>query len=303
MEVTFLGTGGTIPTLTRNTVSVAIRYKSEVVLFDCSEGCQKQIMRSTVSFMKIKKIFITHYHGDHFLGLPGLLQTMGMLGRTEPISIYGPEGTEEIVNNILNTGYYALDYDITPKSLSHGDCVCGNGFKVYAFKLCHTVPTNGYLFQEEERAGKFLVEIAEALGIPKRLYGNLQRGKSVKINGKEITPDVVMGPKRKGLSVAYCTDTTPGWDTKIVKNCTLLIHDATGCESLREKLNEFGHSSAKQAAQNAIECNAKKLALIHYSQRYREVQPLLDEAKTIFENTIAPLDMDTLTLRYREFEV
>lgn len=302
MEVIFLGTGGTVPTPVRNTVSVALRYNNEVVLFDCCEGCQKQIMMSTVSFMKIKKIFISHYHGDHFLGLPGMLQTMGMLMRTEPLEIYGPEGTESIVNNILNTGCYELDYNVIPHEIGDGNSVDCGAFIVRAFGLVHPVPTNGYLFLEKERRGKFLVDKAEKLGIPRRLYGRLQRGESVKYHGMLISPDMVLGPKRPGISVAYCTDTAPDWNYEHVRNCTLLIHDATGTEEIRTQLNEFGHSTAKQAAEIADKCNAKKLALIHYSQRYKAVTSLLDEAKHIFPATIAPHDLDTVFLKYEDVD-
>ncbi|MEM3444534.1 MAG: ribonuclease Z [Thermoplasmata archaeon] len=300
MEVIFLGTGGTVPTPERNTVSVAVRREKEVVLFDCCEGCQKQIMKSTVSFMKIRKVFLTHFHGDHFLGLPGMLQTMGLLGRTEPLEIYGPEGTEEFIEGMLKTGYYGLEFEVKARMLKPGEAVETENFYVRAIKLNHLVPTNGYLFSEKERPGKFYPEKAEALGIPKRLYGRLQRGESVRIGGKEVTPDMVIGPPRKGLSVAYCTDTTPDWDFEVARDCTLLIHDATGTSELAERLNTFGHSTAGQAAEIAAKSNAKMLALIHYSQRYKETGVLLEEAKKVFPNTIAPVDLQTLTLKYED---
>ncbi|MCX8173883.1 MAG: ribonuclease Z [Thermoplasmata archaeon] len=300
MEVIFLGTGGTVPTPERNTVAVAVRVDNEVVLFDCCEGCQKQIMRSTVSFMKIKKVFITHFHGDHFLGLPGMLQTMGLLGRTAPLEIYGPEGAEGFIENLLETGYYGLDFDVRARDLKPGNTVQEAKFTVEAISLNHLVPTNGYLLREKTRPGRFYPEKAEELGVPKRFYGKLQRGECMKVGEREITPDMVMGPPRRGISVAYCTDTTPDWDTGAAKDCSLLIHDATGCDALKEKLNTFGHSTARQAAEIAKKCNAGKLALIHYSQRYREVSGLLEEARVIFQNTFAPRDLDTVMLKHED---
>ncbi|MEM3396949.1 MAG: ribonuclease Z [Thermoplasmata archaeon] len=300
MEVIFLGTGGTVPTPERNTVSVAVRRGNEVVLFDCCEGCQKQIMKSTVSFMKIKKIFITHFHGDHFLGLPGLLQTMGLLGRTEPLEIYGPSGTEETIKRMLETGYYGLEFEVRTKELRPGEIVASENFSVRAIKLDHQVPTNGYIFIEKERPGKFYPEKAEKLRIPKRFYGKLQHGERIKIGGREIVPEMVMGPPRLGISVAYCTDTTPDWDFEMVRDCSLLIHDATGTADLEEKLNTFGHSTARQAAEIAMKCNARMLALIHYSQRYKDVGLLVEEAKAIFQNTLAPQDLETLELKYED---
>ena len=155
MDLTFLGTGGSVPTTKRNTVSIALRPGPEVLLFDCGEGTQRQLMASSVSFMRISRIFISHHHGDHFLGLPGLIQSMNFYGRMFPLEIYGPEGTSDLVGKILDLGVFDRQYEVTGHDLRPGDKVEGEGHHVQAFRAAHTVPSLGYVYQEHDRPGRF----------------------------------------------------------------------------------------------------------------------------------------------------
>lgn len=299
MDLIFLGTGGSVPTTKRNTVSIALRLGPEVLMFDCGEGTQRQLMASSVSFMKITSIFITHHHGDHFLGLPGLVQSMNFYGREAPLNIYGPEGTEEMVRAILGLGIFDRKYEVEGHDLSPGEEVNGEGYKVIAFKANHTTPALGYAFQEDDRPGRFDPEKATGLGVREGpSFSRLVEGGSVKVGSATVTPDMVMGPSRKGLRLVYSGDTAPCPD--LVSACAgadVLIHEATVASDLEAKAREFGHSTARDAALLARDSLVATLYLVHISGRYDEVGPLLDEARGIFQNTTIPNDLDSFVLR------
>lgn len=299
MDVTFLGTGGSVPTTKRNTVSIALRLGPEVLMFDCGEGTQRQLMASSVSLMKITSIFITHHHGDHFLGLPGLIQSMNFYGREVPLNIYGPEGTEELVRAILNLGIFDRKYEVRGRDLSPGDVVNGDGYRVIAFKANHTIPVLGYVFQEDDRPGRFDPEKAKELGVKEGpSFSRLVEGKSVKVGASTVTPDMVMGPSRKGLRLVYSGDTAPC--PELMSACAgadVLIHEATVASELEAKAREFGHSTARDAAQLARDSLVGSLYLVHISGRYDEIDVLLDEARGIFKNTTIPNDLDSFVLR------
>jgi ribonuclease Z len=292
MELVFIGTGGSWPSKERNVSSIALRIDKEIILFDCGEGTQRQLMNSTISFMKISKIFISHFHGDHFLGIPGLVQSMTLNNRKEALEIYGPKGTIKIVKTLLKLGYFTPSFKVKVYDLSGNDDI---EFENYRIRTCygdHNVPTLIYALEEYDKSGRFRVDKAKALGIPPGpLYRKLQLGKSIVFKGKRIKSEEVLGKPRKGRKIVYANDTRPCENVvELAKDCDVLIHDATVDTKLEAKANEYGHSSARQAATIAKKANAKLLLLVHFSPRYKEVGILEKEAKKIFKNSVCARD-------------
>ncbi len=302
MELVFLGTGGSFPSPQRGVSSIAVKTHGEVLLFDCGEGTQRQLMRSRISFMQVSKIFITHFHGDHYLGLPGLLQTMALNGRTADLEIYGPKGTEQLITILERISYYSRTFDLVLHELKDGQVEHFTNFKVSAHRLDHSLPTLGYLLVEDERPGKFDVQAATLLGIPEGpLYAQLQAGESILWEGQEIPPEKVIGPPRPGRRLFVAMDTKPIMElADLVKGVDVLIHEATADRSLQEKANKFGHSTAAQAATIAKEAKVRKLFLVHISPRYRDVSPLLDEARSIFPESYIPSDLESFEVPFPE---
>ncbi|HNX47213.1 MAG TPA: ribonuclease Z [Methanomassiliicoccales archaeon] len=299
MDLTFLGTGGSVPTTKRNTVSIALRLGPEVLMFDCGEGTQRQLMASSVSFMKITNIFISHHHGDHFLGLPGLIQSMNFYGREAPLNVYGPIGTQEMVKTILRLGIFDRKYEVQGHDLAPGEVVIGDGYQVAAFKANHTTPALGYAFQENDRPGRFDPDKAKALGVREGPnFSRLVEGYSVQVGSSKVTPDMVMGPSRKGLRLVYSGDTAASSELdQACVDADVLIHEATVASDLEAKAREFGHSTAKDAALLARDSGVGALYLVHISGRYEDVDVLLEEARGIFGPTTIPNDLDMFVLR------
>ena len=300
VEIVFLGTGGSVPTRNRNTSATAARVGPEILLFDCGEGTQRQLMSSTVSFMKITRIFITHLHGDHFLGLPGLIQSMNFAGRLEPLDIYGPEGTSSMIDTILNLGYFQAGFQVSSHDVADFDIIRGKGYSVKAVRTDHSIPSFGFVLDEDVRPGKFNKVRAMELGVPEGpLFSKLQSGSSVTVEGRVISPDMVMGEPRPGLKVAFSGDTRPSEHfMESVLGCDLLVHEATADVSLQEKAKEFGHSTARDAATIASLAGVKTLYLNHFSGRYEDVGLLIDEARNIFPNTYASEDLMIVHVNY-----
>ncbi len=300
MEIVFLGTGGSVPTRYRNTSATAVRVGPEVLLFDCGEGTQRQLMSSTVSFMKISRIFVTHLHGDHFLGLPGLIQSMNFAGREDPLDIYGPEGTASVIDTILNLGYFQAGFPVSGHDVEDYEIVQGKGYSVKAVRTDHTIPSFGFVLIEDVRPGKFNRERAMELGVPEGpLFSKLQSGSNVTVMGATISPDMVMGDPRPGLKVAFSGDTRPSEHfMESILGCDLLVHEATADVSLHEKAKEFGHSTARDAATIASLAGVKALFLNHFSGRYDDIGLLVDEARNIFPNTHASEDLMVLQVTH-----
>jgi len=299
MDITFLGTGGSVPTTKRSTVAIALRIGPEVILFDCGEGTQRQLMASSVSFMRISRVFLTHHHGDHFLGLPGLIQSMNFYGRSAPLDVYGPSGTAKMTKAMLELGIFDLRYEVDGHDLAPGDEVRGEGHSVTAFQAKHTVPALGYVFQEDQRPGRFDVERALALGVVEGpSFARLVEGGNVKGRGGIVTPAMVMGPPRKGIRVVYSGDTAPcqGLE-RACQGADVLVHEATVASELEDKAREFGHSTARDAAELAKRAGVASLYLVHISGRYEDPSPLLEEARGIFPSTIIPNDLDSFVVR------
>lgn len=293
MRLVFLGTGGSWPTKERNVSSVALKLNGDVLLFDCGEGTQRQIQHTSLSFMKVERILITHFHGDHFLGLPGLIQTMYQNDREAPLHIYGPEGTEQIVSATLELGYFKPTFQITIKDLKDGDCADCGGYTIQARDVNHGVPGLAFAVEEKKRPGKFDKPKALELGIPEgNLFSRLQRGETVTVGDKNFTPGMVLGPPRPGRKVVFSGDTVPcAGVCCLAEGADVLIHDSTGTTDIEEKMARYGHSTARQAAEVARDSNVRRLYLTHISPRYEEPEPLQDEARSIFQDSFVAEDL------------
>jgi ribonuclease Z len=300
VEIIFLGTGGSVPTRNRNTSATAVRVGAEIVLFDCGEGTQRQLMSSTVSFMKIGQIFITHLHGDHFLGLPGLIQSMNFVGRTEPLDIFGPEGVSDLIDTIINLGYFKAGFEVSGHDVEDYEVVPGKGYSVMAVRTDHTIPSLGFVLEEDIRPGRFNKERAAELGVPEGpLFSKLQSGTSVTVQGRTISPGMVMGDPRPGLRLAFSGDTRPSQHfIESILGCDILVHEATADVSLQEKAKEFGHSTARDAASIASQAGVRRLFLNHFSGRYEDVSLLVKEAQELFPNTQASEDLMIVQVNY-----
>lgn len=289
LRITFLGTAASVPTPKRSLPAILIQRKDEHIMFDCGEGVQRQMIKAKCGFHKKMKIFITHMHGDHILGLPGLLQTMALLNRERTLQIYGPPKIKQFLESIKNTVQFVLTFPVEIYEIQETGVVCEEKeYIVKAIWANHVIPNLAYALIEKTRPGRFYPEKAKALGIPEGpLWSKLQHGEKVKLpNGKIIKPEDVTGPLRPGRKIVYTGDTRPfeGFIT-FAKGADLLIHDATLDEGLAERAEEDGHSTACQAAETAKRAKVKRLILTHVSARYEDASLLLQEATKIFGNT------------------
>jgi ribonuclease Z len=301
MELIFLGTSSAIPTNNRNHAAIALKAFGEIMLFDCGEGTQRQMTRARVSPMKISKIFITHFHGDHFLGLPGIIQSMAFRGRTEPLHIYGPSGLKKLVDNIKNLGYFALTFEIKAHEVSDGTVIDEEDYLINCCKTEHSVPNLGYSINEI-RAPKFIKENALEFGVkPGPDFGKLQKGIPVKVGEKIVKPEQVLGKDRKGRKIVYSGDTGPcSQMINFSVDADVLIHESTFNNRHSDKAKETGHSTASMAADIAKKANVKRLVLTHISTRYKDTKNLEKEALEVFENTILAEDMMILKVKQNE---
>jgi ribonuclease Z len=288
MQVIFLGTAGSIPTTQRALPAVAIKRKNELILFDCGEGVQRQMIRAKVGFLKKTKVFITHMHGDHVLGLPGLMQTMSLLDRQKELEVYGPTGIRAFIEAIKQTVQFALTFPIQVKEIIAEGVVCEEKeYNVQAVWANHVVPSLAYALIEKPRPGRFNKETAEKLGVPEGpLWSKLQHGENVRLpNGKIIKPEEVLGKPRRGRKVVYTGDTRPSKALVQLADCAdLLIHEATFDDELAERAKEDGHSTPKDAAKTARKAEVRRLVLTHISARYKAPDVLLEQARKTFKN-------------------
>ncbi len=289
MDVWTVGTSSSVPTRERGLPANIINYEGERILLDCGEGTQRRVMMDKLGLMKISKIFVTHWHADHFSGLLGLIQTLEMEGRKHPLYIYGPPRTEEFTERILDTGYFNRNYDILVEDIVEGEVIAGEGYEVRPFEVEHGINAFGYVF-EEESSVKANRERMDELGLeasPK--IGRLKDGETVEVDGKTIEPDDVV-EEVPGRKIAYSGDTAK-CDSMVenAKDADLLIHEATIAHDLVDE--RPNHTSARQAAEIAKEAGVEKLALMHISRRYRgKEKELLEEAREVFENTVLASD-------------
>lgn len=300
-EVIPLGTGSAIPTRTRHLSGCALQRAGRVLLFDCGEGTQLQLLRADVRRARIEAIFITHFHGDHLYGLPGVLTTMALLKRTEPLTVVGPAGLEAILRALpgLRTDWlpFEVDYVEVEEGFEHAVVYETDAFSVEARPLDHRVFAMGFRFEAKPRPGRVDAARAAALGVAGADIGRLVRGEAVAVNGRVVQPEEVVGPSRPGVSFAYCLDTMPcDGGRRLSEGVDLLVHEATFTEDLRERAAETGHSTARQAAEVARDAGAKRLLLTHFSARYDSPEPLEAEARAIFKNTEAARELEAYRL-------
>jgi ribonuclease Z len=291
LDVVFIGTAGSAPSARRALPATLVRRGGDRLLFDCGEGTQRQLLRS-IGLIELEEVFLTHFHADHFLGLPGMLKTFSLRGRERPLTVYGPPGLRALFNAlriVIGKNTYPLEL----VELEPGDQLERDGYLIAPFAVDHRVPAYGYAIVEQERPGRFDDAKARELGVqfgPD--FGRLQRGEAV--NGVE--PSQVMGPSRRGRKVVLSGDTAPSERlTAVAHGADLLVHEATFLEEEAERAEETQHSTALAAARLAGAAEVKMLALTHVSPRYSGGE-LRDEARTAFENTIVPRDFDSVEI-------
>ncbi len=286
VEIIFLGTSSAVHSYTRNHPAIVLKAFGETMLFDCGEGTQRQLIFAKVSPMKISKIFISHYHGDHILGLPGLLQSMNFRGRETKLTIYGPKGLDKLENAIFNLGYSKIEFPIEFVEIGSEIVEKTEEYIIKSQEVNHNVPALAYSVEELKKP-RFLREKAIELGVPVGPdFGRLHNGEEVEIDGKIIKPEQVLGPPRKGHKITYSGDTTPCDEmVEFARDSTILIHESTYIREDKDKAEENFHSTSSDAATIAKKSDSKQLLLTHISTRYTDTTQLLDEAKEIFENT------------------
>jgi ribonuclease Z len=292
MQITFLGTSGCIPTEKRGLPAVHVDYLGEPMLFDCGEGTQRQMRFAGLNFMNIDNIYITHLHADHFFGLGGMIQSMDFLERTRPLTIHGPRGTKDAVDRILTTGSFVLDHlAVNVNETDGGQVYKGDRYTITAAHTNHTRNSLAYCFTEDPHR-KFQKQTALDLGVPEsRLFSKLQNGETVEVKGKKITPDMVLSDPIPGRKLVYSGDTRPCQAVaELAKDADVLIHESMFSHEDLENTLDAAHSTTKQAAEIAKNAGAKRLYLIHISQRYTEPEKLQAEAREIFPETYVAED-------------
>jgi len=307
LSVTFLGTSASRPTIERNVSSMALEREGETLLFDCGEGTQRQMMRYGVSFA-LSEIFFTHFHGDHFLGVIGLVRTLGLQKRDTPMHFYGPRGAKRVLRDAISLGVERMPFEVTIDEVKGGDRITANsggqraGYEIVVFDTDHGGGTVGYALKEHDRPGRFDPEMARAAGVPEGpLWGLLQRGESALLpDGRTVTPDGIVGPPRPGRLVVFTGDTRPcAAVVDASQGADLLIHEATFGEEERDRAKETGHATAREAAQVALAAKARRLVLAHVSARYStSAEELVTEAKEVFESVIVARDGLTIDVPF-----
>jgi ribonuclease Z len=297
MNVIPLGTSSGRPTLSRHVSALAVSGEGEWWLCDCGESAQTRILRAGLSFHKLSGIFITHLHGDHFNGLPGLLSTMALERRERPLALVGPPGIGEYLDLLSQLRIIYYNYPLELRELRGVDFAERAELEVYASArytvvarpLDHRIFALGYRIEERTRPGRFNLERALELGVPEGpLFGRLQAGGEVRLeDGRTVRSSDVLGPPRPGKSVAYCLDTRPcASSLALARGADLLVHEATYTSELEDEARAYGHSTAAQAAQTALQAGARRLLLTHFSSRYPDPTPLLEEARAIFPDAL-----------------
>jgi ribonuclease Z len=303
LSLTFLGTGASIPTLHRNVAGLAIQREGEVLLFDCGEGNQRQMMRYGVGFT-FKEIFFTHYHADHMLGVTGLLRTLGLQDRTAPVSLYGPRGAQRILGAAVNLGIERNKFPVEIIEIRPGDRLAKDEYDIVVFETEHRADTVGYALVEHQRLGRFNPDQARALGIPEgQLWGQLHQGKTVTLpDGRTIGPTDLVGAPRRGRRLVYTGDTRPHLPViEAAREADLLVHEATFAGDEAERAQETGHSTAAEAAKVAHDAGVRRLVLTHISSRYNlDASELLAEAKAVFPETVIARDGMTVDVPYAD---
>ena len=292
LRLTLLGTAAARPTVGRNPSGIALQRESELYLLDCGEGTQRQMMRYGTGF-GVRTILVTHLHADHFLGITGLLRTMGLQGREEKLEIVGPPGSAGVLQDTVRLGLDRVPFEVEVSEMAPGERRAEQGYDVEAIGVRHRITALGYAFREHPRPGRFDVDRARALGIPEGpLFGRLHRGESVEVEGRTITPSDVVGSARPGRLVVYTGDTRPCRAVvEAARNADLLVHEATFSREESDRSRDTFHSTAAEAATVARDAGARRLVLTHLSARYSDAPHVLErEARAIFPGAVAGYD-------------
>ncbi|HXK81411.1 MAG TPA: ribonuclease Z [Bacteroidales bacterium] len=296
-KLLILGSSSALPTVKRNLPAQILSYNNKPFLIDCGEGTQLQLRKHNISFNKIDHIFISHLHGDHFYGIFGFLGTMGLLGRKKPLHIFSPYGLEEIINSVFEKTNSEIPFPIKYHILNTKQpeiILTTKWLEINSFPLKHSKPVCGFIFKEKEKPANIIKEKIEEYNIGISEIVKIKNGAKLKLaSGKEIENSELVYPKPKLRSYAYCTDTKfVAKNYKPLKDIDVLYHEATFAEADKQTAHNTGHSTATEAAKAAIEINAKLLLLGHFSSRYKTNTHIIEEAKSIFKNTIGVEDGD-----------
>lgn len=293
MKLVFLGTSAAQPTENRGLSCICLEREGEVLMFDAGEAAQISYMKSGLGWNKKMKIFVTHLHGDHCVGILGLLQTMSMQNRTEPLEIFGPGGIEEFIAANIKVLNFGLSFPILINTIKDEKIFEDEKFSICTCKANHSITAFSYLFEEKDKPGRFNVEKAEELGIPEgELWNKLQNGNEITVNEKIIKPEQVLGEKRPGKKIGISGDTMPTKELEeFFEECDYLVFDSTFLEAEKQKAQDTCHSTAKQAATVAKNAKVKNLVLTHFSARYRDEVEHLKEAKEIHDSVITARDL------------
>ncbi len=303
LSVTFLGTSAARPTVERSVSSIAITRAGETLLFDCGEGTQRQMMRHGVGF-SLSEIFFTHFHADHYLGIIGLIRTLALQGRTEPMICYGPAGAKRLLGSAINLGLERPTFRIEVRELKPGDRLDRQEYAIEVIGVEHGGAALGYALREHERLGRFNPERASELGVPEGpLWGKLHRGEVVELpDGRVIGPQDLVGPSRPGRLVVVSGDTRPcGNVVAAAGGADLLVHDATFGDDEKDRARETDHSTATEAAQVALAAQVRRLVLTHFSARYSSsARELVEQAHAVFRDVVAAKDGLEIAVPYVE---
>ncbi len=293
MKLVFLGTSAAQPTEERGLTCICLEREGEILMFDAGEGAQISFLKSGLGWNKKMKIFVTHLHGDHCIGILGLLQTMTLQHRTEKIEIYGPEGIEEFISANIKVLNFGLSFPVMITTIDEGVIEDEKSYSVSACKADHSTLAYSYVFQEKDKPGRFNLNKARELGIPEgNLFHKLQNGEEVVVNGKIIKPSDVLGDKRQGKKIGISGDTRPTKKLEeFFRDCDYLSFDSTFIDELREKAVETHHSTSREAATLAKNANVSNLILTHFSARYQDESVLAEEARKIHDSVIAARDL------------
>ncbi len=293
MKLVFLGTSAAQPTERRGLSCICLERDGEILMFDAGESAQISYMKSGLGWNKKMKIFVTHLHGDHCVGILGLLQTMSMQNRTETLEIFGPSGIEEFIAANIKVLNFGLSFPVLINIIKNEKIVDNEKFSIYTCKANHSITSYSYLFEEKDKPGRFSVEKAKNLGIPEgELWRKLQNGNQIENNGETIRPEQVLGEKRPGKKIGISGDTMPTDELeKFFNECDYLVFDSTFLDEEKQRAQDTCHSTAKQAATLGKNAKIKNLILTHFSARYKDEVGHLNEAKEIHNSVITARDL------------
>jgi len=301
LDLVFFGTSGSVPTAQRAPSALLLRRGGERLLFDCGEGTQRQLLRSSVGLVELREVFVSHFHADHYLGLPGMLKTFALRGRETPLTIYGPHGLKELFGTLRRV-FGKLTYRVELVELRPRDVLDRGDYDLVTFPVAHGVESLGFALVEHARPGRFDVDAADALGVPAGPErGVLQAGEPIQVaDGRTVTPEDVLGPDRPGRKIVLSGDTAASESVlEAARGAEVLVHEATFMDEERERAQETDHSTALEAAEIARDAEVGLLALTHLSNRYFGPE-IAREARTIFPDTVVPKDFDVIDVPLAE---